>query len=165
MGSLLFSFKGRLNAADFQRGAIILIVIGALLSFASYFLDSMAMLLGVLSIVLIWPWLAIWVKRYHDANKSGWMVLLPVVVLIALSFIANLVVNQIMPVDKEALEAATAAAGTDFMEAIRVSIEATKHQMIPTAVLGIVVQFALILLFNAMIKSDPEENRFGPATN
>ncbi|VAV87505.1 hypothetical protein MNBD_ALPHA06-1496 [hydrothermal vent metagenome] len=30
--------------------------------------------------------------------------------------------------------------------------------------MGAGVQFAVVFLFNKMIKSDPEENRFGPAT-
>jgi len=161
MGNLFFSFKGRLNAADFQRGAIILIVIGAVLNIVPYFLGSMAIILGVLSIVLIWPWLALWIKRYHDANKSGWMVLLPIVVLIALGIGTSFVVNQIMPIDQSAVE----AAGTDFMEIMRASTEAAKHQMIPNAIVGAVVQLAVVFGFNALIKSDPEENRFGPATH
>ncbi|MBL4596312.1 MAG: DUF805 domain-containing protein [Robiginitomaculum sp.] len=161
MGNLFFSFKGRLNAADFQRSAIILIVIGAVLNIVPYFLGSMAIILGVLSLVLIWPWLALWIKRYHDANKSGWMVLLPIVVLIVLGIGTSFVVNQIMPIDQSAVE----AAGTDFMEIMRASTEAVKHQMIPNAIVNAVVQLAVVFGFNAMIKSDPEENRFGPATN
>ena len=41
-------------------------------------MDSLAALAGIVSFALIYPWIVIWIKRYHDGGKSGWMSLLPI---------------------------------------------------------------------------------------
>jgi len=74
MGSLLFSFKGRIGASDLLKGSIVVIGISFILAIIPYFNLSFWWL-GMIGIVLLWPWLALFVKRYHDAGKSGWMAL------------------------------------------------------------------------------------------
>lgn len=162
MGNLLFGFGGRIGPADFQKAAIVLIVISAILSLLPLINMSLSML-GIVGLILIWPWIAIWTKRYHDAGKSGWMMLVPFVVMIILSIVASQVVNVIAPIDTSAAEAA--AASGDFMAIIQSSLEAAKPQILPSTVGNVIVSLAVVFVFNSMIKSDPEENRFGPATN
>lgn len=159
---IYFSFNGRLGPAAFQKAVIVLIVIGLIINLSGLVSMQLALILGILGLVMIWPWLAVWVKRYHDADKSGWMVLVPLVVTIILGFIADYVLNQVIPIDKSAIEQA-ASGGMGAI--IQASMEAAKSQMLPKALIGALISLVVMFGFNAMIKSDPEENRFGPPTS
>jgi len=167
MGSLLLSFKGRINAADLQRCAIILIVIGTIINIIGYFSTMAGIVLGLLGILLLWPWIALWIKRYHDAGKSGWMCLLPLVVGLTLGFVISLVLNRFVPLDTDAITAATeaAAASGDIMGAMMAGVEGAKPQLLPNAALSALASLLVVFVFNGMIKSDPEENQFGGPTN
>ena len=89
--TFLFSFEGRIPRSDFWLKFVlpywaILIVLSAI-SFAlgpdglGAILFS---LINLLSLVAIWPSLAVGAKRLHDRNKSGWMQLLLLIPLIGL---------------------------------------------------------------------------------
>ncbi|MCO8019494.1 DUF805 domain-containing protein [Brevundimonas diminuta] len=66
----LFSFNGRLRRQHFWISWLILLGAGVVVGWIPF--------LGVLlSIVLIWPNLAIAVKRLHDMGKSGWFAVIP----------------------------------------------------------------------------------------
>ncbi|AYG95212.1 DUF805 domain-containing protein [Brevundimonas naejangsanensis] len=68
--SAMFSFNGRLRRQHFWISWLILFGAGMVLGWIP--------VLGLLlSIVLIWPNLAITVKRLHDMGKSGWFALIP----------------------------------------------------------------------------------------
>jgi uncharacterized membrane protein YhaH (DUF805 family) len=81
---LLFQFDGRINRAKFWAGVgaiwvgyfVIGILFGAI--------DSSAVrgILGLAYLALIWPSLAISIKRWHDRDKSGWWVLIGFIPLI-----------------------------------------------------------------------------------
>src|SRR5438105_1604639 len=90
-----FSFEGRLRRQDLWLCTLVLIVVvGVLKSVVAVMFGPMVLLsadyspmrwaamsgmsggFGVVALVLLWPTLAIGVKRCHDRNKSGlWMVL------------------------------------------------------------------------------------------
>lgn len=84
---LLTSFDGRINRAKFWAGVGVLIAVSIVLSL----IDSMLGLqvgqgLGVLStifaLISIYLALALYAKRWHDRDKSGWwslIVLIPIV--------------------------------------------------------------------------------------
>ena len=70
---LLFSFEGRTRRSHFWIGLLICLgagVVAGWIPVIGFFL----------SIALIWPNLAIGVKRLHDMGKSGWLVVIPWVV-------------------------------------------------------------------------------------
>lgn len=81
---LLFQFDGRINRAKFWAGVgaiwvgyfVIGILFGAI--------DSSAVrgILGLAYLALLWPSLAISIKRWHDRDKSGWWVLIGFIPLI-----------------------------------------------------------------------------------
>ncbi|CAN5719941.1 DUF805 domain-containing protein [soil metagenome] len=93
---ILFGFRGRI-----PRKAFWLYGVGALLLFS-----VMAMLLlGIAGVeqrkaevianaLLIWPGLAIGVKRWHDRGNSGWWVLINLVPVIG--FLVTLVFNGLL---------------------------------------------------------------------
>ena len=70
MGNLLFSPSGRISPADFMRGATILIVVGLVLGLLPILMPALAML-SIIFLVMLWCWIVLWVKRYHDGGKSG----------------------------------------------------------------------------------------------
>ncbi len=73
---LLFSFEGRTRRSHFWIGWLICLGIGVVAGWIP--------LIGfVISIGLIWPNLAITVKRLHDMGMSGWLAAIP--------FVANVV--------------------------------------------------------------------------
>ncbi|WP_370236151.1 DUF805 domain-containing protein [Brevundimonas sp.] len=72
----LFSFEGRLRRSHFWIGWLICLGIGVVAGWIP--------LIGfIISIGLIWPNLAIAVKRLHDMGLSGWLAAIP--------FVANIV--------------------------------------------------------------------------
>lgn len=82
---LLFSFEGRINRAKFWLGALLLWIASAILSaLALAARDSAALLVlfALLDLALLWPALAISVKRWHDRDKSGWWVLIALIPII-----------------------------------------------------------------------------------
>jgi uncharacterized membrane protein YhaH (DUF805 family) len=92
MNNLLFSFDGRINRARFWTGVAVLVAIYIVLLVlnlvaALIFGEGVVTLLvGIVSIAaylaMIWPSIALGVKRFHDRNKSGWWVLISLVPII-----------------------------------------------------------------------------------
>lgn len=68
----LFSFEGRLRRSHFWIGWLICLGIGVVAGWIP--------LIGIIiSLGLIWPNLAITVKRLHDMGLSGWLAAIPLV--------------------------------------------------------------------------------------
>ena len=65
----IFNPFGRIGPTTFRNTALILLAIGACLSLLPWVRPDMA-LLSIASLLLFYPWLVIWVKRFHDAGKS-----------------------------------------------------------------------------------------------
>ena len=81
---LLFSFEGRINRGKFWLGIVILWAVVWVLALIAAATSSTVLwwLFSLLSILLIWPSLALSIKRWHDRNKSGWWVLIGLVPII-----------------------------------------------------------------------------------
>lgn len=85
---LFTSFEGRINRQPFWIGFLIVFFINILVGSASGFsinpfgMGGMGGIGGlgfIISLLLIYPALAIGTKRCHDRNKSGWWQLLMVI--------------------------------------------------------------------------------------
>lgn len=70
---LFFSPEGRIGQKDYWIGVLILVVLWVLSHLAHVFAPLVWLL-------LLWPWVCVIAKRLHDFNRSGWMILIPVVV-------------------------------------------------------------------------------------
>jgi len=68
----LFSFEGRMRRSHFWIGWLICLGVGVVAGW-------IPILGALLSIALIWPNLAITVKRLHDMGQSGWLAAIPYV--------------------------------------------------------------------------------------
>src|SRR5580698_2870817 len=92
--NMFLSFNGRLRRLHFWIGFIILwvveVIIAALLigpaiaaaATSGSAPGPLALIGYLLYLVLLWPALALQVKRWHDRDKSGWWVLIAFVPLI-----------------------------------------------------------------------------------
>ncbi len=82
--NLLFEFRGRINRAKYWVGIIVLAAFEAVLVTVVVLADSGAFtyFAWMVGVILIWPALAISVKRWHDRGKSGWWVLIALVPVI-----------------------------------------------------------------------------------
>ncbi|WP_341019957.1 DUF805 domain-containing protein [Brevundimonas diminuta] len=70
----MLSFNGRLRRQHFWISWLILLGGGLVLNLIPF--------LNLLGIALLWPHLAIGVKRLHDMGKSGWLIAIPYVVMV-----------------------------------------------------------------------------------
>ncbi|MBL4871230.1 MAG: DUF805 domain-containing protein [Robiginitomaculum sp.] len=170
MGNLLFSPSGRVNPADFMRGVIILIVISAVLTLLPLISPALGML-GILGIIMIWCWIVLYVKRFHDAGKSGWLTVGVIVVMIVLSMIMSSVITTMFAGDMQAeiQKAATEAAESgDFGSILKGSMEAgsamAKKVAIPSAIGSAVLSYVVAMAVNKFFPHDEGENQYGPAT-
>jgi len=80
----LFSFEGRINRAKFWLGVAILYVVPWVLFIIAAAVNSsfLWILVSLVVLVMIWPGLAISIKRWHDRDKSGWWILIGFIPLI-----------------------------------------------------------------------------------
>lgn len=162
MMNLLFSPSGRMNSGEFMKAAITLIVLAVILSIPSLMGMSQGLqtILGIVSFLLIIPWIFIWIKRYHDGGKSGWMSLLPILVYaVVLGILMSVMMGDVFAYTMQAASEGAGAMDAD-MEA---EIEAmTKAKAVPMTIASTVVSLAIAFLFNATIKQEPNDNQFGP---
>lgn len=94
---LLFSFEGRTRRSHFWIGWLICLGVGVVAGW-------IPLLGGLISLALIWPNLAISVKRLHDMGKSGWFVLIPWVVSIVGGIVAVSMIGLSVFANAAALE-------------------------------------------------------------
>ena len=77
---ILLSMEGRIPRKVFWLYGMLPIVVGALIVAVIESVTNLKPWLSTIyNLALIWPALAITVKRWHDRDKSGWWVLLNIV--------------------------------------------------------------------------------------
>ncbi len=81
---LLFSFEGRINRAKFWAAGIVLWGVSWIVAMIAVGVNSgfLWFIASIFFLLIIWPSLAISIKRWHDRNKSGWWVLIGLVPII-----------------------------------------------------------------------------------
>lgn len=153
----LLNPQGRLGPKAFQKNGLILVAIGLVISLISAINIVLGGLLGIVSLVLIYPWVVIWVKRLHDAGKSGWLFLLVLLVWLIVSMIVGMIVGMIFA----SAGVAAGAAGYDSPRAIMSAMQAAT---VPSAICSAIVAVAFVFAGNAFLKSDPGPNKYGAPT-
>ena len=140
---LLFSFEGRTRRSHFWIGWLICLGVGVVAGW-------IPLLGGLISLALIWPNLAISVKRLHDMGKSGWLVAIPWVV----SIVGGIAAISIMGV--------SAFANASGLEA---GYPAAIMALLGPAI-GLLAVIGLVclgfLLWIGLTEGQSGDNRFGP---
>lgn len=91
MKSFLFSFSGRIGRKQFWLTSLFMLVINivAFIPVVATF-DEVTQTPGIIGLIILlavlvfntWVSLALYVKRFHDRDKSGWWVLISIVPII-----------------------------------------------------------------------------------
>jgi len=141
--SLLLSPKGRIARGSFWLGILILVVLNMLLS-------TIPVLGAAAGLILLWPQIALYMKRLHDFGWSGWLLLLPFSVS-ALG--VGLLIANAGPAlgSAKTPEQAQALLLSPAMRTPLIGLEA-----------ALAVGF-VFLLWVGLTKGDAKANRFGPA--
>ena len=163
MGNLLFSPSGRIGPGQFMSGVKILVIIAVVLAILPALVPALVML-NILGLVMLWCWVVLWVKRYHDGGKSGWMCLIPIIIYIILSLIVSTILAG-MFVDTEAIAAIADAQEQADLGALMSMMGKggmTTTGLIVTALAGAAVSYIIAMVFNNTIKHDAHDNQFGP---
>lgn len=98
----MFSFEGRLRRSHYWLAWAIVFVVGFLINFIP--------IIGMLGIALLWPHLAIGVKRLHDMGKPGWLIAIPYVASVAAWIAAFVMIGASALMNMAALESEDPAA-------------------------------------------------------
>lgn len=164
MGNLLFSPSGRIGPSAYMKGMIILAVISAVINLVPLVSPGAAMVLGLLSLILIIPFLFLGIKRSHDAGKSGWMVLTHLALFIGVAVALTYILQALGMGPSPEMEAAVTAAGEtgDLGEVMRLTGELAKETAIPSAISSLVGTVVSAYLVNMLNKQDTGDNQFGP---
>ena len=112
-GQKFFSFQGRMRRQDFWICSILLFIVSLVLNYvigmfmggptasmaaavdpsdpaavSAYLTQMSAMSTGALicGLILLWPSLAVMIKRLHDRNQTGWLVLIMLIPLVNILF-------------------------------------------------------------------------------
>lgn len=141
--TMLFSFEGRLRRSHFWIGWLILLGVGVVAGW-------IPVLGGLISLLLIWPNLAIGVKRLHDMGQTGWLIVVPWLVTVVGIFVGFGMIGMSAIMNASALQAED-----------------------PLAIMALIGPafglFGLLLLVNlgfllwiGLTDSQKGDNRFGP---
>jgi len=143
---------GRIGPVTFRNIAIILILIGAMFSLLPWVRPDMA-LFSFASFLLLYPWVVIWIRRFHDAGKSGkWFLAVLAAYMITGIAVNRLIVARFIP--------APPPVDPHF---VMLSMEAQmRANALPGTIASVIISLAFALVINEELKSDPAENAYGP---
>lgn len=140
---LLFSFEGRTRRSHFWIGWLICLGISVVAGWIP--------ILGwIITVALIWPNLAIAVKRLHDMGRSGWLVAIPWVATFIGTFVGIAMIGVTAVANHAALDREDP-----------VAILALIGPAIGLFILILVINLGF-LLWIGVTDSQPGDNRFGP---
>jgi uncharacterized membrane protein YhaH (DUF805 family) len=144
--------SGRIGPVTFRNAALVLILIGALFSILPYFRPDLA-LISFASLLLLYPWVVIWVKRFHDAGKPGSRFLIVLVAWLVAGVAANhFLVSRFVP-NPPPID-------PNF---IWLSMQAQMQaNALPGTIVSTLLSLGFALVVNEELKSDPGENAYGP---
>ncbi len=143
---------GRIGPSTFRNAMLVLIAVGACFSLMPLINPGLAAL-SFAAILLLYPTIVLWVKRFHDAGKSGWWFLAIFVVQV----IASVAVNRFIiarflppppPVDPNFIWQSMVAQ--------------MRASALPSTIASVILSLAFVLVINEELKSDPAENAYGP---
>lgn len=141
---LFLSFEGRIRRTHFWIGWLILLGVNVVIGWIP--------IVNLFSLVLIWPNLAISVKRLHDMGKTGWLIAIPWVASTVLVIVGFVMVGA---------AAVTSGAGADYYENNPAAALALMGPGIGAFIGSVIVPLAF-LLWIGLVDSQKGENRFGP---
>lgn len=142
---LFLSFEGRTRRTHFWIGWLILLGVGVVAGW-------LPIIGGLISLALIWPNLAISVKRLHDMGQTGWLIAIPWASAI-IFFIVGIVMVGMAAV-------ASGMTSYDFDNDPAAVLALIGPGMIAFTLSAIVP--LIFLLWIGLVEGQKGDNRFGP---
>lgn len=171
MGSLLFIPSGRISAAEFTRGAYVLIIIGVFIHLSPRFSTLVHGFMALGGVVLIWCWIVLCIKRFRDGGDTGWKAIMPIgIYIVGYLTLSGLIPTIFAPEMQAEVNAATETAleTWDSREIMRVSQELgepmSKKMALPMAVSFLCLRLFIVFVTNRLAGHDAGENKYGPET-
>lgn len=160
MGNLLFSPSGRIGPSAYMKGIIIIAIINAVLGVLPLLSSALAAL-SIAGLVTFYIFIALGIKRSHDAGKSGWMVLTHLLLSFGVGAIVMILVGTITGVSLGDIFSTALSGDVEAAEAAAAAVEAPGY-VIPSVIAGFVGQLVTGYLINMFNKQDAGDNQFGP---
>ncbi len=84
---LFTSTEGRIGRLSYWMGVLAIAVITLVSMFIDVFLGTISdqgygLVSGIVTLIMIFPWIMLYAKRWHDRDKSGWWTLILLVPVI-----------------------------------------------------------------------------------
>ena len=80
---LYLKLDGRIGRRTYWlKGVVPFFIIGVVAALIDYYADANNILTTIASLLLIWPGIAMMVKRWHDRDKSGWWILIQLIPIV-----------------------------------------------------------------------------------
>lgn len=167
IGGILFNPQGRINANQFWRGLIILIGLQIVLNVvAAYGPLALTLVIGLASLLFIYPYLCVFGKRLHDSGNTAWWFVAFLVGFFVLSYIWALTLGPIFMPGQAQFEEdlQTLSQSGDINAIMELTREQTRAQMLP-GILTTVVMNGIVGFIAARLPSDPDANQYGEPTS
>ncbi|HJR56701.1 MAG TPA: DUF805 domain-containing protein [Rhizomicrobium sp.] len=148
----LFYPDGRIGPVAFRNAALALIAAGAAVSLTPVAVPALWMV-SFAGFLFLYPWVVIWVKRFHDAGKSGWWFLAVFVPWLVTGAIANHFITA-----EFGLAPPQPGTPVDIWGYMAAQTQAIA---LPATIASVVISLVFALVVNEELKSDPGENRHG----
>ncbi len=161
MGELLFNPQGRIVRNRFWQGLVLLTVATVLISAGSVMVSQF---LGLVHLLLIYPYICVYGKRLHDAGTTAWWTIGVWVGAQIVGFAVGLIIGPMFISPEDALiqqEMAERLAAGDF-EGFMEGAEIVSRNMLPLNLIGAVAMNAVMGLIVGYLKTEPRENKHGP---
>lgn len=169
MANLFFNPNGRIARARFWQGMVVLTVLSVIVSAATWLVDP---IFQYLSWALIFPYVCVYGKRFHDAGQTAWWVIAIFVsafilrVILLLIMLFTLFPSLMTPEQKEIwqqilvlIEEGDSAEATKGFNVLFESMAG----LVERSLIGIfVVSNVIMALIVGFLKTDPKENKHGP---
>jgi len=165
---LYLSPNGRIDQQIYWRAVLTLFGISAAISVLGAFVNP---LLGLLGLVFVWPWIAVHVKRFHDAGKTGWLTVALVALALVLYVILGLAVPGLLGVDTAEIEAEMqremerASSRNDGGAMFSAMMDGARRANQAQLVSGIVstgIVTGVLGAIMGLLRTDPNDNQHGP---
>ena len=161
MGDLLFNPNGRIARNRFWQGMVILTVASVLVVAGN---TMVSMFIGLIGYALIFPYICVYGKRFHDAGTTAWWVLAVWLGSLLASFIFGILLGgffmtgETLEIQEEMQERLMTGDFAGFME----GAEILADRMLPLNIIATIGSNLVLAMIVGFLPTEPRENKHGP---